>query len=282
MSIAMLETVPSAFELESGGLARTSTFELPDVDDLRFLRSQKASGARHKDISFDPETGRLVGCRGTPEEADRMRTVLTEFSARATSWVRSMWPEYEGMVRDRVTLRPREEATRALRLTARNDLLHIDHFPTRASYGRRILRIGVNLGENDPIVWSTSLVFSELLAWFAKSNVIPQRSVAEWSKERQPIFRLLGGSPSGRSHYDSFMLRLHHAMKIDARLQDRSTRKIHAFRPGTTWAIFSDGVANAQLRGSFAIEHTFFVPMESLTNLPAAPVVQLANYRAAV
>ena len=46
---------------------------------------------------------------------------------------------------DRVSYRGLEEATRQLRLTARNDLLHIDAFPTRPSNGWRILRVFLNV-----------------------------------------------------------------------------------------------------------------------------------------
>ena len=39
-----------------------------------------------------------------------------------------------------MSYRPVEEATRKLRLKARNDLLHVDAFPTRPTNGWRILR----------------------------------------------------------------------------------------------------------------------------------------------
>ena len=42
---------------------------------------------------------------------------------------------------DRGSYRPEEEATRRLRLTARNDLIHVDAFPNRPTQGYRILRV---------------------------------------------------------------------------------------------------------------------------------------------
>ena len=44
------------------------------------------------------------------------------------------------------------------------------------------------------------------------------------------------------------MHHLHHYLKQDASFQAQAPRKMWTFPPGSTWALFSDGVANAQLR----------------------------------
>ena len=61
---------------------------------------------------------------------------MQTFSDTATGWLANKLPQYaRKWSRDRATLRSEEEAIRPLRLTARNDLLHIDSFPARPSGG---------------------------------------------------------------------------------------------------------------------------------------------------
>ena len=55
-------------------------------------------------------------------------------------------------------------------------------------------------------------------------------------------------------------------------LSGDSSSKVWSFPPATTWALFSDGLANAQLRGSFALEHSFFVPLGCLVEPTHSPV----------
>src|SRR5262249_33759885 len=158
-------------------------FPLPPTGQLEFLRRQPTAGLGHKDVSFDPVAGQLGGQRAThPSEARRLTDLLAEFSAAATAWLKTTYPEYAaGLVPDRATLRTEEEATRALRLTARNDLLHVDNFPTRPTGGRRILRLYVNINVSDAHVWATSERFPQLLARFAARHRVPARTRHEWT-----------------------------------------------------------------------------------------------------
>ena len=194
-----------------------------------------------------------------------------------TAWARQSFPTYAaGLNRDRVTLRTAEEATRALRLTARNDLLHIDNFPTRPTVGRRILRLAVNLHPTDPQVWATSERFPQLLARFAARHRVPLRTAAEWVAPTQPVVRLFTGGRGGRSAYDAWMLRLHHFLKQDEGFQAQAARRMWTFPPGSMWALFADSVAHAQLRGQYILEHSFFVPVELLHRPAESPLALLA------
>ena len=42
----------------------------------------------------------------------------------------------------------------------------------------------------------------------------------------------------------------------------RSTRRVSCwhFKSGTAWLLFSDTISHAELRGQYALEHSFFVP----------------------
>ena len=253
-------------------------FALPPAGQLEFLRRHEAVTFGHKDISFDPESGRLTGIRtGHPAEARRLADVLTQFSAAATEWVRRAFPAYApGLARDRVTLRTAEEATRNLRLTARNDLLHVDNVPTRPTNGRRILRLAVNVHPTDPQVWATSERFPQLLARYAARHRVAARTVGEWAAPAQPVVRLFTAGRAGRSAYDAWMHRLHHFLKQDERFQAQAARRMWTFPPGSLWVLFADGVAHAQLRGRYVLEHSYFVPVELLSRPAESPLHLLA------
>src|SRR5262249_36863928 len=148
----------------------------------------------------------------------------------AVEWLRAAVPEYAAdLTPDRVTLRTQEEATRALRVTARNDLLHIDQFPTRPSFGRRILRLSVNIHPDQPWVWATADRFPDLLRRFSSHLRIPELSDAGWRAETPTVIRLLRRGRAGRSEYDFWMLRLHHYLKEDIAYQVRAMRHLWSF-----------------------------------------------------
>jgi hypothetical protein len=254
-------------------------FQLPAAGDVDFLLAQKTKRHGHKDISFDPVGWRLTGCRDQHHAArSRLKKILSEYSESTTAWLKTAIPAYEPrLTKDRVTLRTQEEATRALRLTARNDLLHVDNFPTRPTFGRRILRMYVNINPTEPQVWALSERFPELLARYSAAHRLPSRSVEEWTIAAPSVLRLIAGGKGGRSAYDAFMLRLHHFLKESEALQTQATRRVCTFAPGTAWLLFSDGLAHAQLRGRFTLEHSFFVPPECLVHPAEWPVNVLAG-----
>jgi hypothetical protein len=273
------ESCDSADALEQGELAvfAECPFSLPPAGQLEFLRRQPTAGFGHKDVSFDPVRGRLGVHRGMhPSEARRLSDVLSDFSCAATAWMKARFPAYASqIVADRATLRTEEEATRALRLTARNDLLHVDNFPTRATNGRRILRLFVNISTTDPHVWATSERFPQLLVRIAARHRVPTRTREEWTAPTPSVARLFTRRRGSGSAYDAWMLRLHHFLKEDEAFQALAARKMWTFPPRSMWLLFSDAVAHGMLRGRFALDHSFFVPQECLTRPADSPLAML-------
>lgn len=266
----------SAAHLECNHLIAwtASPFPLPAADDLAFLLDQHRPTFVHKDIGFDPATGRFSGARlKRPADQPRLAGILKSFSDGVTSWLATTYPGYAtGLTRDRVTLRTDEEATRAMRLMARNDLLRVDNFPTRPTFGRRILRIFANINPTDPQVWAVSEAFPQLLARYVASKRIPPRTREQWIA---PTRRLFGGS--GPSAYDVFMQRLHHHLKEDDAFQGLARRRVLNFPPGSAWALFVDGLSNAQLRGRYSLEHSFFIDTSVLEVPEEAPIAVLSK-----
>src|SRR5438270_3183863 len=100
--------------------------------------------------------------------------MLAGFSQTDTQLLSSVLPVYaHNWSLDRVSYRPEEEATRRLRQKARNDLLHVDAFPSRPTNGQRILRLFVNVNPVDPRIWVTSDPFAKLLERYGAKAGLP-------------------------------------------------------------------------------------------------------------
>jgi hypothetical protein len=252
-------------------------FPLPEGDDRQFLYRQRV-GRGHKNISYDPHSARLLGAR-TSSAADeaRLHELLANFSRTATAWLARTLPAYARAWRlDRASLRPEEEATRRLRLTARNDLLHIDNYPTRPSHGWRLLRLYVNLNGSDPRVWVTSETFAQLLQRYSRYVGLPTRQGLaqpwQWREQIRGLFR--PGRPR-RSLYDAFMLRFHDFLKLNDDFQERSPKRYWQFAPGSAWLLFGDSLSHAVLRGQHALEHSYFVSPQALRFPEESPLALL-------
>jgi hypothetical protein len=278
------EQLSACPRLERGELVHfpTAPFLLPSDDDLRFLLEQRVTGFGHKELSFDPATGRVSGvARANAEHRGRLASLLAQFSDGVTAWMQQAFPLYHAHgVRDRVAFRPEEEATRRLRQTARNDLLHLDAFPNRPSWGRRILRVFANVNPTDPRVWVTSASFAELLPRFGPAAGLPGQQLADgwlrhWGRDVLSRWRSRGRP---RSPYDAFMLRFHDYLKRCDEFQERGSKRLWRFGPGSAWLAFTDACSHAELRGRFALEHSFFISPEGLTLPDEAPAVLLDRF----
>jgi 3-deoxy-D-manno-oct-2-ulosonic acid (Kdo) hydroxylase len=245
----------------------TCPFAAPQGDDLEFLLQQRLASRAHKNISFDPRTCKAAGFRRQSNaQAVRLREVLMSFSESATSWLAKTLPRYAaGWRQDRVSYRPAEEATRKLRLKARNDLLHVDAFPSRPTNGARILRLFVNINPTEPRIWATSLSFPRLLDRFGSAAGLPGHQGL--GVARKLTHRMLGifqPARRRRSPYDSFMLRFHDFLKANDDFQERGPKQYWKFPPGSAWLVFTDVASHAVLRGRFALEHSYFVSPATL------------------
>jgi hypothetical protein len=242
-------------------------FSLPEGEDRMFLLEQRLAGRVHKNISYDPKTGRAAGfARTSAAQAERLRLLLASFAQHATGWLARTLPRYAAAWRlDRVSFRPEEEATRRLRLKARNDLLHVDAFPSRPTNGQRILRLFVNVNLSEPRVWATSEPFGKLLERFGTQVGPPTAQRASWAHHvGGQVLRLFRPGRSPRSVYDTFMLRFHDFLKANDEFQENGPKRFWTFAPGSAWLVFTDVASHAALRGRFALEHSYFVAPQTL------------------
>jgi hypothetical protein len=261
-------------------------FRVPGGDEARFLCEQRLASRAHKNISYDPVTCKAAGFRRqSAVQAERLRQFLADFSDQVTSWLSISLPRYaRGWQPDRVSFRPEEEATRRLRLTARNDLLHVDAFPSRPTNGKRLLRVFVNINPSDSRVWMTSDPFPVLFERYAEEAGMPGQSRERWLRRlTQAVARLVRPKRPRRSTYDAFMLRFHDFLKRNEDFQETCSKRFWSFPPGSAWMCFTDTVSHAVLRGRFALEHSYFVALEDMAlpeESPAAIVARgLSNTR---
>jgi hypothetical protein len=270
-----------AEQLERGEVVYypTCPFPLPEGDDRRFLLEQQLGGRVHKNVSYDPATGRASGFRReSPAQAERLRGLLADWARTTTAWLASLLPRYAACWQcDRVSFRPQEEANRRLRLKARNDLLHVDSFPTRPTGGARILRAFANVNPTEPRIWITSYPFAELLRRYGTEATLPTGVGLSWAQRlglsMVKVFRPGRKEPS---EYDTFMLRFHNYLKANHGFQRGPARRWE-FPPGSAWVVMTDTASHAVLRGRYALEHSYFVPLEAMALPQESPAALLAR-----
>jgi hypothetical protein len=253
-------------------------FELPEAD-RAFLLSQRQTDARyHKNIAYRPHRDRVTGVASRrAEDVETLRRIFRDYSRRVVAFAGELFPTYARRWRiDFASFRPQEEAGRRLSQRARNDLVHVDSFPTRPSMGDRLLRVFTNINPAAPRVWLTGGTLEELAARFATSSGLLE------SARRGGLGRRLRGLARAvrlpvtiRSPYDDFMLSFHNFLKENAAYQQEDAKTRLVFPPGSTWIVFTDMVSHAVLSGQFALEQTVIVARESLALPEKAPIAIL-------
>jgi hypothetical protein len=254
-------------------------FPVPMGRDRDFLLQQHLASRAHKNISYDPLSRRAAGfARQSPEQAERLRTLLAAFAHDATAWLASMLPRYSKAWRlDRVSFRPEEEATRQLRQKARNDLIHVDAFPSRPTNGHRILRLFANVNLSESRIWVTSDPFGKLLERFGREAGLPSAQQHWTNGLGNRFLSLFSASRARRSVYDAFMLRFHDFLKANEEFQERGPKRFWAFVSGSAWMCFTDVTSHAVLRGRYALEHSYFIAPESLALPSESPPALLSR-----
>src|SRR5262250_2155480 len=253
---------------------REPPFALPGAD-REFLLSQQWTDLRmHKNVSYRPTEDVLRGVSGDTAKIERIHSIFRGYSARVIEFaMRFLVPYATRWTVDFASFRPLEEERRSLPVHKRNDLLHVDAFPSRPTRGGRILRLFTNLNPEKPRVWNATDDFESLaqehaekagLLQIANDDGFVSRTVQNWGEK-------LGFAGFSRTPYDMFMLRFHDYLKENREFQANFPKMRLEFPPFATWIVFTDGVAHAVLSGRFAIEQTFLVPPSALVAPQFAP-----------
>jgi hypothetical protein len=255
-------------------------FHFP-IEDQEFLLAQEWTELRlHKNVSYRPSEDALRGVSGNARTIERLHTIMRNYSVQVIEFLTKFLPSYAGKwILDFSSFRPIEEEGRDLPVHKRNDLLHVDAFPSRPTRGGRILRVFTNLNPKRPRVWNTTENFESLARQFAESaglreiaedDSVISRTVQNWGEK-------LGFRGMGRTPYDMFMLRFHDYLKENANFQASCPKYRLEFPPLATWIVYTDCVAHAVMSGQYAIEQTLLIPPQALVTPQMAPYRILEN-----
>jgi hypothetical protein len=267
-------------ELEQGGILYFTgiPFDFP-ADEIEFLLSQKQSGFKgHKNISYRPATDLLRGDAGeTPEASRHLKQIMRDYSRRVTDFLGKFLQPYAGQWKlDFASYRPVEEHNRDLALHKRNDLVHVDAFPSRPTRGGRILRVFTNINPRQNRVWEVTEPFEAIARKYAQDaglkDLTANTPVRTLLRSVAPLLTTVGVSSAGRSAYDRFMLRFHDYLKENNDYQQKYPKERIEFPPGSTWMVYTDTVPHAVLSGQYALEQTYIIPISAMVAPRHAPI----------
>lgn len=253
-------------------------FALNEDDQAFLLDVRQTSSAVHKNISYKPDRDRVQGFTRGSADGEKLRQVMRAYSRAVVHFAGEFLSPYANQWRlDFASYRPLEEQGRDLPTKRRNDLLHVDSFPTRPSNGNRILRVFTNMNPRQPRVWLTAEPFDILVRKYGDPARLGRLAV----KARSPLrplgrkivrmARSLGIPAVDRPLYDEYMLGFHDELKFNRDFQENCAKSKWEFPPGSTWLVFTDTVPHAVLSGQFALEQTFIISRDALLLPQKAP-----------
>ncbi len=252
--------------LEAGGLVI-----LPDhpfalrVDEHAFFDAAVLADGS-KNVSLAP-TGGLGGTALEGEARARLEAMVARYANFAQALVEGLAPDYApALQRRRTSFRPGPVDSRVLSPRKDDRRLHVDAFPANPVQGRRILRVFTNVNpDGEGRCWEVGEDdFSAVAGRMAPRA--RSASWAAWARER------LGLTQGRRTAYDAAMLDLHDRLKLDEAFQATAARRAVEFPPGASWAVYTDSVLHAALRGRHAFEQTWLLPVEAMRSPERSPL----------
>lgn len=263
--------------IESGGVIffPESPFRR-SAEDTRFLLGQHQQDASyHKNIAYRPLEDKVTGVKNlNAVDYERLRLIMGDFSRQVVDFVNTFLSPYAGHHKvDFASYRPIEEKGRRMRLRARNDLIHVDSFPTRPIYGDRILRVFENVNPDRVRVWRCSDTFETLATRFQSQRKGPG-NLDMRSKPILPpfILKALGLKANAGSPYDKWMLDFHNFLKENEEFQKTCRKAVWEFPPGSAWIVYTDMVSHSVLSGQHALEQTFIISRDHMVLPEKAPI----------
>ena len=250
-------------------------FDVPEAEREILRKTAQVAGAHHKNIAYRPAQDRVTGFDKS-SDSEALRSALRSYSQNALRFLRELVPRYMQKCHvDFASFRPQEEEGRELPINKRNDLLHVDAFPSRPTRGDLILRIFTNINPEKARVWMVSDPFVEAARQYADAAGLAGIAASSGSRLRAavaPVLASLGFGAAKRSPYDRFMLGFHDYLKHNAEYQRDCPKYRLEFPPDSTWMCFTDIVPHAVLSGRYALEQTVIVSRASLLAPRNAPV----------
>ncbi|WP_144731054.1 Kdo hydroxylase family protein [Extensimonas perlucida] len=244
-------------------------FELSPAEKALLREDMLDPGKRN--VSLDAE-GVLNHAAGSAAEQKALAAMIGRFRAQALQLIDDLLPAYRGQLRVAPTsFRPAQVEVRAQSVRADDQRMHVDAFPTRPTYGERILRVFTNVNpQGAPRVWRVGDSFEAIARKF-----LPQAKPYRLWQAR--LLKAVHATKSLRSEYDHLMLQLHDLMKFDEDYQKNGTLVTIPFPPGSVWVCFSDQATHAVMSGQFMMEQTLYLPPGREADPQSSPLAILTR-----
>ena len=239
--------------------------------DEQALLREDTLAPKSRNVSLGAD-GVLKGAAGSAQDQQALAAMVGRFRQQALQLVDDLLPEYKGQLRVAPTsFRPKQVETRAQSVRADDQRMHVDAFPSRPSYGERLLRVFTNLNPHGvPRVWRVGEDFETIARRF-----LPQaKPYRLWQAK---LLNAVHATKSLRSEYDHLMLQLHDLMKFDEQYQKNGTQVTVPFPPGSVWVCFSDQATHAVMSGQFMMEQTLYLPPGKEVDPQASPLAILTR-----
>jgi hypothetical protein len=252
--------------LETGGLVSLPGHPFRLTAGEEALLTPAHADGRSKNISLSP-AGREVRGAAADGAADALAGLMDRYADWARTLVLQIAPRYaDALERGRTSYRSRGAQEPAASPRKDDRRLHIDAFASQPTGGRRILRVFSNINPaGEPRVWNVGESFEAHAGrWLAKVH-------RPWPLEAWALQRL-GLTRGRRTPYDFLMLGLHDKAKLDGAYQQSAPRRRVSFPAGASWIVFTDSVVHAALAGRYALEQTFYLPVEAMADPSPSPL----------
>jgi len=252
--------------LEAGNVLFFPQLRFPLGEGEERLLSESAAG-QSKNVSLNPATSAVGGSNAGEAERALLHSMMTRFATLSRALIHNLLPHYDkGLEQARTSYRPVEVAGRPTSWRKDDTRLHVDSFPSSPTQGKRILRVFANLHpQGQTRNWRIGEPFEDIAQRFVPSIPAPL-----WGSSF--ALNALRVTKSRRSAYDHYMLRLHDRMKADPAYQSQSAQQPFEFPSGTTWMTYTDQVSHAAMRGQYALEQTFYLPVDAMLDPAQSPL----------
>jgi hypothetical protein len=255
--------------LERDGILIIDTEPFALTADELDLVERYGSDGRSKNSSFNPSTGDIDGVLGDPLVVTGFSNLMARYSDWSRDLIAEFFPPYHGELEvGRTSLRRRSvQAEPPLSRRKDDRSLHLDAFTSQPVAGRRILRVFNNF---DPSGCEREWAIAD-----GGFEDFAERFRGKTRKLLPGEAALLEGlslTKCRRTDYDQIMLGMHDAAKRDRGYQATAPRRYVSFPHGSTWLAFTDQTPHAAVSGQYALEQTFYVPVEALADPARSPL----------
>lgn len=231
------------------------------------LLSPNYSHPKSKNIGYDLKSRKVTGVQGVKEVVPSFESMLYRYATSAKILVEAILPHYKKYLEGgRTSYRPVEIAGRQSSYRKDDTRLHVDAFPSSPVQGKRILRVFTNINpHNQSRFWRLGEPFSKVVERFLPHSPRPLLG-SRW------LLEMLRITKTQRTPYDHYMLQLHNRMKADGAYQKEAEQQEFFFPPQSTWIVYTDLTSHAAMQGQYALEQTFYLPVEGMSSPDLAPL----------